>query len=1410
MGPKNESADAIPVSISNAMSYSKGDKKRHSKKTKKQSRDRSDSDNRKASIVIGGTDAGDGDLTPQRSPMTDRSCNSRVTSQSEGGVGLQEWMINRKLDLSAHSDVGDPRYSNNDVTVPLRDWGSKRKLMGNSLEKGNMYYQQSISVESLFSTGDHSAIEALQSLAAGFTRLPHAERKTEASPTKDNNDKSMERSNSSLKWKQQEDSEKYLEIDFGVSQRSAEKNDSGRSLRKKNSKRSAKKSSSRRSLTKSDSKRSVEKRSSRRTPRKGDLRRSVERSSSRRSLGKSDSKRRLVEKRSSRSSLGKSNSIRSVGKRSSKRSLSDSRHSVQSSGSIGAVNKRQPQPQYSKDENLSWREQGLDVSCSSERSFADDSDDKFKRWWGSGDSRMSERSLGGSRRYVQTSVSTADRGANKTQPQGHLSPEMGMIDASALPKSITVALPTGDLGVVFKSEEKYCWILSTTKDSPMLNVFPVGMVVDTLTMPDGTELRGLDANELHQALAKSAETERRTILLKNPLAEDLPTMSTTKILLPGAGELGLTLAGTPAILKDVDTASPFFGVARPGQQILTMGLADGTKYEELASYELKDAIRKSSGSDGRFLVLKNKSLTQWVSKTQLEGPPADVDETHAARKKGRRALLDGITRVWNSTRHAVDDSNRSFRRRSSIGNHGTATLHSSNLSEDKLDGTEKHDKMRKDGDGHDKQRGDLESSPKPSDKPEKIATPHEKNDTESLEVSSADVDETHVLLKKGRRAFLDGITRVWKSTRHATDDNNGSSRRRSSMGNHDTVTIHSSNLSEDKLDGTEKHDKTRKDGDGHDKQRNDLDSSPKPAYKPEKIATPHEKNDTESLEVSSADVDETHAARKKGRRALLDGIARVRKSTKHAVDDSNGSSQSRRSMGNHDTVTLHSLTLSEDKLDDTKKHDNMRKDGNGHDKQFDDLVSSPTPSDKPEQIVTPQEKNDAESLLMNVADAEAKKTSKKSKKRKKKHSERRTKSLESPRPRHSRKKSTQPPEDFIKANRSQDSDLPGNVLSPPDSVKANRSPDADLPGNAVPPPGSIKANRPQDGDLHDLKTSPAFLSSESRPIAISNQKQVKALQRTPSRRSSRDVLGNLLSPPGSIKANRPQDGDLPGNVLSPPDITKANRSPDADLPGNAVTPPGSIKANRPQDGDLHDLKTSPAFLSPDSQPIATSNQEQVKALRRTPSRRSRRDVLGNLLPSPDSIKANRPQDGDLHDLKTSPAFLSPDSQPIATSNQTQVKALRKTPSRQSRRDVLGNLLPSPDSIKANRPQDGDFPGNVLSPPDITKANQPQDGELPGNVVPPPDSIKANRPQDGDLSGNVLPPPDTTMANRPPDGDLRDLKTRPVFLSPDPRLLAMSNQRQRRVLQRNPSRRSRRDVLGNVLPPLDSKLSPSQV
>lgn len=178
-----------------------------------------------------------------------------------------------------------------------------------------------------------------------------------------------------------------------------------------------------------------------------------------------------------------------------------------------------------------------------------------------------------------------------------------------LPAQKECILPSSKLGASFAGNP--CLITALNADSPLRGSFRVGMIVDSLTFPDGTVYSGLDAEEFSVALNDSIETEGRTVCLKNKSSKSLAKLPTTKVLLP-KGDTGLTFGGTPATLIDVAANSPLFGKVKRGLVVETIILADGTEFDHLDSDDAIDALADSADTEGRGIIFSNNGLPDEV------------------------------------------------------------------------------------------------------------------------------------------------------------------------------------------------------------------------------------------------------------------------------------------------------------------------------------------------------------------------------------------------------------------------------------------------------------------------------------------------------------------------------------------------------------------------------------------------------------------------------------------------------------------------------------------------------------------------------------------------------------------------------------------------------------------------------
>lgn len=178
---------------------------------------------------------------------------------------------------------------------------------------------------------------------------------------------------------------------------------------------------------------------------------------------------------------------------------------------------------------------------------------------------------------------------------------------SKRPDEVEVKLPSGVLGCYFVGTSPK--VKRFDADSPVRDKIPVGLVVDTLTLEDGTSYSGLSNVEFVKMLADSTDSSERVLLLKNPATRKLsirqirlPDEKTVTI--PG-GYLGVTFAGEKAAIISIEDDSPLKAELRVGMAVDMLTLPDGSLYSGLSAPELANALRGSAIMQGRELYLVN-------------------------------------------------------------------------------------------------------------------------------------------------------------------------------------------------------------------------------------------------------------------------------------------------------------------------------------------------------------------------------------------------------------------------------------------------------------------------------------------------------------------------------------------------------------------------------------------------------------------------------------------------------------------------------------------------------------------------------------------------------------------------------------------------------------------------------------
>jgi hypothetical protein len=161
------------------------------------------------------------------------------------------------------------------------------------------------------------------------------------------------------------------------------------------------------------------------------------------------------------------------------------------------------------------------------------------------------------------------------------------------PNQREVDIPAGDLGVVFKGS--LARVAKISDASPVRRKFRMGMIADSLLLPDGTKYSGLSAEQLTGILANSVDVTSKT----------LSKVFTTKVTLP-SGDLGLAFDGEPAIITKVSEESCLKNRMYAGQMVKTVRLEEGTEYDDLDWNDVQEILNDMQDSTARWMLLENR------------------------------------------------------------------------------------------------------------------------------------------------------------------------------------------------------------------------------------------------------------------------------------------------------------------------------------------------------------------------------------------------------------------------------------------------------------------------------------------------------------------------------------------------------------------------------------------------------------------------------------------------------------------------------------------------------------------------------------------------------------------------------------------------------------------------------------
>jgi len=218
--------------------------------------------------------------------------------------------------------------------------------------------------------------------------------------------------------------------------------------------------------------------------------------------------------------------------------------------------------------------------------------------------------MGYSAEEINEILTSSDKDSKRTiilrSPDSELSSRQAI-----LPKYKKINLPKGTTAEVgLRLTGEIAKIASVKAGTPLEGNARAGFVIETLKHPADHEFRGLSGKEMTGCIDSTSDTDGRIIILKNPEMNKMPSIATTRIMLPSKGSLedfGIAVEGSPAYVSDIDSESPYKGLINRGFKVTIIGWSDGTEFSGLSAVELDEVIRDSSGLGGRYLLLENQA-----------------------------------------------------------------------------------------------------------------------------------------------------------------------------------------------------------------------------------------------------------------------------------------------------------------------------------------------------------------------------------------------------------------------------------------------------------------------------------------------------------------------------------------------------------------------------------------------------------------------------------------------------------------------------------------------------------------------------------------------------------------------------------------------------------------------------------
>jgi len=206
-----------------------------------------------------------------------------------------------------------------------------------------------------------------------------------------------------------------------------------------------------------------------------------------------------------------------------------------------------------------------------------------------------------------------------------------------IPQKLEVTLPAGMVGITIVDTYGLPIITNVSSSSPVKSSIRDGLVIDKITLEDGSEFCGYGADDIGDILRRNADSSGRILTLKDParggLSHPSAKLNHPRCVALPTGSLGVTFKGNDVpYVAEVSYTSPMRGAMSPCLYVDALIMPDGTEYtvggtNGLGAMKLCQILKASEHTPGRAMMLTGRAVKRKVNRSiACEVDPSKVSD----------------------------------------------------------------------------------------------------------------------------------------------------------------------------------------------------------------------------------------------------------------------------------------------------------------------------------------------------------------------------------------------------------------------------------------------------------------------------------------------------------------------------------------------------------------------------------------------------------------------------------------------------------------------------------------------------------------------------------------------------------------------------------------------------------------